>query len=216
LKTARALLPGLFLLAVLSCSSGGPWEPVVIDLSVTKTPTPAAAPTSASAAAAAVSPTPHAVPPSPVAPTATPVPAPAPPVVEATKAPAPAPAPASAPPAAKQPAVSAGTPESVAQAWIEAYNRRDLEALVSLFAPNAQIFEPPDRLRDSGAGQIRQACERRFASAGKTTLSAAGRIVEGNIVTQRETETGADGRVESAIVTREVRDGRIVRVWIAR
>jgi hypothetical protein len=214
LKTARALLPGLFLLAVLSCSSGGPWEPVVIDLSVTKTPTPAAAPTSASAAAAAVSPTPHAVPPSPVAPTATPVPAPAPPVVEATKAPAPAPA--SAPPAAKQPAVSAGTPESVAQAWIEAYNRRDLEALVSLFAPNAQIFEPPDRLRDSGAGQIRQACERRFASAGKTTLSAAGRIVEGNIVTQRETETGADGRVESAIVTREVRDGRIVRVWIAR
>ena len=88
--------------------------------------------------------------------------------------------------------------------------------LAALYASDAQIFDPPDRLRDSGRDQIRQTYARRFSSSPSARLSADGRMTEGNFVVERETETGAAGASQSAIVISEVRDGEIVRVWILR
>ena len=200
MKIVRLLAPGVVALACLSCKSGGAaWEPVVIDISASRTPspteTPAAVPTMTSAPAA----------PSPT-PTALPTPIPTAP-----------PAPASATPESPRPALAAvRAPESVAQSRIEAYNRHDLEGIAALYAQDARVFDPPDRLRDSGIEQIRQTYARRFSSAPRTKLAVAQRMTEGNFVVERETETGSDGRSASAIVISEIRDGKIVRVWILR
>lgn len=197
MKIVRLLAPGVVALACLSCKSGGAaWEPVVIDISATRTPSPTATPAAVltmTAAPAASSP----------APTAPPTPVPIPP-----------PAPASPVPESPRPALAAArTPESVAQSRIEAYNRRDIEALVGLYAPDARLYEPPDRLRDSGIEQIRQTFVRRFASAPGAKITVTQRMTQGNFVVDREVETGGTGQPESALVISEIREGKIVRVW---
>jgi hypothetical protein len=192
MKLLKASAPMLAALLLVGCHSGGAaWEPVVIDMSVTKTATPASA-------TAKAAPAPTATPaPSPAA-TAVPTPVPTPP--------APLPSPAAPPsPAAR-----------VAASRIDAFNRRDLEALAGLYASDAQVFDPPDRLRDSGRDQIRQTYARRFASTPQAKLSGDQRMAEGSFVVERETESGAEGRSQSAIVISEVREGKIVRVWILR
>ena len=197
MKIVRLLAPGVVALACLSCKSGGAaWEPVVIDISATRTPSPTATPAAVltvTAAPAASSP----------APTAQPTPIPTPP-----------PAPASPVPESPRPALAAArAPENVAQSRIEAYNRRDIEALVGLYAPDARLYEPPDRLRDSGIEQIRQTFVRRFASAPGAKITVTQRMTQGNFVVDREVETGGTGQPESALVISEIREGKIVRVW---
>ncbi len=194
MKTSKKWTPGLLALLILSCRTGGTdMQPIVIDLSATKTPPPAASPTPAA--------------------TATPIPSPP------TTAPAPPPAVArlAEPPAsARLGSSSRRAPEQVAQSRVEAYNRRDLERLIGLYAPEAQLYEPPDRLRDSGIEQIRQTYTRRFASAPGAKITVAQRMTEGNFVVDREVETGGSAQSEPALVISEIRDGKIVRVWTLR
>ena len=203
MKLLKASAPMLAALLLVGCHSGGAeWEPVVIDMSVTKTPTPASA-------TATAGPSPTATPSLAPRPAATPTPSPVP------TAPAPIASPATIPPPPPA-AASAPAPERVAASRIDAFNRRDLEALAGLYASDAQVFDPPDRLRDSGRDQIRQTYARRFSSAPRAHLSAAERMTEGNFVVERETESSAEERPRSAIVISEVREGKIVRLWILR
>lgn len=201
MKLLKACLPLVAVLLWASCQSGG-WQPVVLDLSAT-TPTPGAAETA----------TPSPRPPAPTATVAPPRPSPAAP-------PSPTPAPAPMQPQPVQPveirAPKPGSPEAVVQSRIDAYNSRDIEKLLSLYAADARIFDPPDRVRDTGAEQIRQTLVRRFASTQRTRIDSDARMTSGNFVVSRETETSPSGAVESSIVITEVLDGKIVRVWILR
>jgi hypothetical protein len=194
MKTSKQWTPGLLALLILSCrTTGTDMQPIVIDLSATKTPPPAASPTPAA--------------------TATPIPSPL------TTAPAPPPAVAGLaepPVSARLDSSSRRAPEQIAQNRVEAYNRRDLERLIGLYAPDAQLYEPPDRLRDSGIEQIRQTYTRRFASAPGAKITVAQRMTEGNFVVDREVETGGSAQSEPALVISEIRDGKIVRVWTLR
>lgn len=209
MKTLKALAPGIPLLVFLSCQSGGGGlEPIVIDLSAAKTHSPTTTPTATPTRAVALSTAPVVT----TTPTAAPHPVPAAP---STPAPAAEAAPVTSLPAPRL-AGASQTPEAVAQSRIEAYNKRDLDALAALYAADAQVFDPPDRLRDSGLDQIRQTYARRFSSLERMSLSAAARMSEGNFVVERETESGVDGSSRSAIVISEVRSGKIVRVWILR
>jgi len=197
LKACAALLPAL---PWLACHVGDV-QPIVIDMSgPTSTPTVLATRTVTPVPA---TPTPT---PPPPPPTATPVPR----VAESAPM-----QPAPAPPVEKR-AVAPGSPEAVAQARIDAYNSRDLESLVALYAADAKIFDPPDRLRDSGLEQVRQSYARRFASSEKTKLEAQDRMTQGNFVVERVTESGGRGAAESSIVISEILRGKIVRVWILR
>jgi hypothetical protein len=175
----------------LSCQTGGTdFQPIVIDLSA-RSPTPTAS---------------AAVP-------ASPPPTPTPPVRTAPSSPAVPGASAAGPAPAASPVSSA---EAVAGMRIDSYNQRSLDSLLSVYSPDARIFEPPDRLRDSGAEQIRQTFARRFSSPDWGRLEVTSRMVEGNYVVERETESRGEGRSRSAIVISEIRAGKIVNVWILR
>jgi len=208
MKIVRVWATLLAASAVLSCHTD--IQPIVLDFSATKTPNPAAVAPTPSA-----TPAPTAAPPTPTAPS-TSVPTPAATPVPARVPPAPANSAAPPPEIHGQAMAMNRTPERVIQDRIEAYNSGDLDGLVRLFAPDAQVFEPPDRLRDSGLDQIRQSYARRLASGSSSRLSSSGRLVEGNFVAERETESDAAGASRSAIVISEVRDGKIVRIWILR
>jgi hypothetical protein len=194
MKASMKSAPGLLAFLILSCRTGGTdIQPIVIDLSATKTPPPAASPTPAT--------------------TATPTPSP---LTAAPALPAAVARPAGPQASGRFDSSSRRAPEQVAQSRIEAYNRRDLESLIGLYAPDAQLYEPPDRLRDSGIEQIRQTFARRFASAPGAKITVDQRMTEGNFVVDREVETRGSAQPEPALVISEIRDGKIVRVWILR
>ncbi len=140
-------------------------------------------------------------------PTATPSPAPTarpspvPPVPTAEPAPAPA---ASA-------ASSHGDPVRTVEARIDAFNRGDLAALAGIYASDARIYDPPDRVRDAGADGIRAALSRELAASPGGPIAVRDRVTQGAFVVERESRGGS-----SALVVYDVRSGRIANVWILR
>ena len=106
---------------------------------------------------------------------------------------------------------SEDTPEAVVQRQLDAYNARDVVALLKTYAINAQQFEFPGKLLASGHAEIGSRMAVRFA---ETNLHAKllRREVVGHIVIDHEDVTRTfpegTGRVEM-IAIYEVRQGLI-------
>lgn len=106
-------------------------------------------------------------------------------------------------------------PAALVQAQLDAYNAHDVEALVAIYAADAQLFQHPDTLLASGAEAIRARFGARFDS-GKPRALLLHRIVCGDTVIDHETvhSTSPEGPVSVDMVAiYEVRDGRIARGW---
>ena len=107
------------------------------------------------------------------------------------------------------------TPEAVVQRQLDAYNARDVDALLAIYAGDAQLFEHPATLIASGPAALRE----RFAiRLQEPNLHAAllKRIVMGNIVIDHErvTRTFAEGTgTLELVMIYEVSNGRIARAW---
>ena len=181
----KKLISGVCLVLLVSCKTGGDFEPIEIDLSSRKTP--AATP--------------------PPGTTTTPPPS------SAATAPAPPPEASRPAPDGPDPKPRQTGPEEVVASRAEAYERGDIPALLALYAADAQIFDPPDRLRDSGLDQIRQSYARELVSSPGARATDSQRMSEGRYVVERERGAGAG---KPAIVIYEVRSGQITRTWILR
>ena len=103
------------------------------------------------------------------------------------------------------------TPESVVQRQLEAYNARDIDALMATYADDAQQFEYPVTLLTTGAAEVRERTAARFREA-NLHARLLRRIVMGQIVIDHEEVTRTfpegTGRIELVAIY-EVRDGRI-------
>jgi len=108
-----------------------------------------------------------------------------------------------------------GTPEAVVQRQLDAYNARNLDALLAIYAADAQLFEHPATLLARGTAQLRERFAARFQ---EPNLHAAlvNRIVLENFVFDHERVTRTfpegPGTVELVMIY-EVRHGRIARAW---
>ena len=108
-------------------------------------------------------------------------------------------------------------PETVVQRQLDAYNSRDVEAIVATYADDAQQFEHPSKLLASGAAQLRERFAARFQ---EPNLHAAllHRAVLGNVVIDHERVTRTfpegTGQIEMVAIY-EVQQGRIARAWFA-
>ena len=106
-------------------------------------------------------------------------------------------------------------PEAVVQRQLEAYNARDIEALMATYAEDAQQFEHPSKLLASGAAQLRERSIARFKEP-NLHASLVKRIVAGNVVVDHEkvTRTFPEGTGELELVAiYEVQNGRIAKAW---
>lgn len=186
---------GLGILVVVAATACNPQtgtvEPIVIDLShrePSATATPSATP----------------------APTRTPAP-----LAPAAGGAAGAPPPASAP--SESAAVSAAGPEQVVDRQLDAFNRHDLEAFLAAYAPGAVLYDHPDKVRQSGAGEIRKTYGALFGGNPMLQVTVSSRILQGPFVVDHETVTGVAGSPPSTqIVVYEVWDGKITRLWILK
>lgn len=106
-------------------------------------------------------------------------------------------------------------PELVVQRQLDAYNARDLDALLTIYAENAEMFEHPSKLLASGSAQLRQRLRVLINEPDLHALLRR-RIGMGNIVVDHEEVTRnfpeGKGSLE-LIMIYEVQSGRIVRAW---
>ena len=103
------------------------------------------------------------------------------------------------------------TPEDVVQRQLDAYNARDLPALLETYAPDALQFEHPARLVASGHAQIRERMAVRFQEP-NLHARLIQRAVMGSVVVDHEevTRTFAEGPGKIELVAiYEVHEGKI-------
>ena len=109
------------------------------------------------------------------------------------------------------PMTEAHDPAAVVQRQLDAYNARDLDAIVAVYAPDAQQFEHPGKLAASGADQIRQRMAQRFQEL-DLYAHLLQRVVMGNLVIDQElvTRNFAEGvGTVDVVAIYEVAGGRI-------
>ena len=111
--------------------------------------------------------------------------------------------------------ISPAAPEATVQRQLDAFNARDVAALLATYADDARLFEHPDKLLAHGAAALRERFTARFQ---ERNLHAAlhRRIVMGNFVFDHEvvTRTFPEGAgTLEVVMIYEVRDGRIANSW---
>jgi len=106
-------------------------------------------------------------------------------------------------------------PVSVVQRQLDAFNSRDIEALLATYAEDAQMFEHPSKLLARGSSAFRERYTARFQEA-KLYASLLSRIVMGNIVVDHEEVTRTfpegPGKIKLLMIY-EVQNGRIAKAW---
>jgi len=101
------------------------------------------------------------------------------------------------------------------QRQLDAFNARDIDALLAVYAEDARMFEHPSKLLASGAADFRERYAARFQERNLHAILLK-RIVMGNIVIDHEevarTFPEGPGRI-ALIMIYEVQNGRIARAW---
>jgi hypothetical protein len=106
-------------------------------------------------------------------------------------------------------------PAAVVQRQLDAYNARDIDALIATYAADAQLFEFPAKLLASGSAAIR---ERFLARFQEPNLHAAllNRTVMGQTVVDHEevsrTFPEGMGKIRLLMIY-EVQAGKIAKAW---
>ncbi len=112
--------------------------------------------------------------------------------------------------------IASSKPEEIVQKQLEAYNARDIEALLRIYADDAQMFEHPSRLLAAGSAELRERFLSRFK---EPDLYAAlrQRMVMGEMVVDHEqvTRNFPEGRGQIELVMiYQVQNGRIAKAWV--
>ena len=105
--------------------------------------------------------------------------------------------------------------EAVVQNQLEAFNARDIEALLAVYAEDAQLFEHPSTLLACGSAELRTRFSARFQEPNLHAVLLK-RIVSGATVIDHEivTRTFPEGVGEAELVMiYEVQESRIARAW---
>lgn len=102
-------------------------------------------------------------------------------------------------------------PSAVVQRQLDAYNARDVDALLATYARDARQYEHPGKLAASGEAEIRSRMALRFQEP-DLHARLLQRVVMGNVVIDHElvTRTFEEGKgTVDVVAIYEVVDGRI-------
>jgi len=110
------------------------------------------------------------------------------------------------------------TPEEAAQEQLEAYNARDLDAFLRLYAEDVVLMRlPGDEVMARGHEAMREIYGRLFEDSPDLCCRLLGRIVQGRFVVDHEAVAGVrGGDAVHAVAIYEVAGGLIRRVWFLK
>ena len=106
-------------------------------------------------------------------------------------------------------------PSSVVQRQLDAYNARDVDAILATYAADAQQFEFPAKLLASGTAELRKRFAARFQES-NLHARLLNRTVMGPIVIDHEevTRTFPEGPGKIQLIAiYEVQAGKIAKAW---
>lgn len=106
-------------------------------------------------------------------------------------------------------------PEVTVQRQLDAYNALDLDALMSVYADDIEVYEFPAKLLARGSASLRERLAQRFREP-NLHAKLLHRIVAGSTVIDHEcvTRTFPEGPGElDVVMIYEVAGGRIVKSW---
>ena len=110
---------------------------------------------------------------------------------------------------------SSSDPVAVVERHLVAYNARDIDTFMTFFAPDAELYEFPDKLLAKGTEAIRKRYTARFAEP-NLHADITQRIVVGNHVIDHEhiIRTFPEGTgTWEAVAISEVNGGVFTRMW---
>ena len=102
-------------------------------------------------------------------------------------------------------------PEVIVQRQLDAYNARDINAFINLYAEDVKIYRSSGELRTDGIDKMRNSYTDYFESTIDLNCVVKNRIVIGNKVIDEEYIT-ANGNSYSAVGIYEVENGKIAKV----
>ncbi len=106
-------------------------------------------------------------------------------------------------------------PELVAQKQLDAFNARDIETLLSIYALDAELFVHPTTLLASGRHELEKVFQARFSEPNLKAI-LINRIVCGNKVVDQErvvrTFPEGPGELELTMIY-EIQGEEIIRAW---
>jgi hypothetical protein len=108
------------------------------------------------------------------------------------------------------------SPEAVVQRQLDAYNAREVDALIAIYAADAQMFEHPAKLLAKGSTALRERFLVRFKEP-NLHAQLLQRVVMGNMVIDHErlTRTFPDGPGSAELVMiYQVENDRIANAWV--
>ena len=108
------------------------------------------------------------------------------------------------------------SPEAVVQRQLDAYNDRDIDALIAIYTADAQMFEHPAKPLAKGSTALRERFLVRFKEP-NLHAQLLKRVVMGNMVIDHErvTRTFPDGPGTAELVMiYQVENERIANAWV--
>jgi hypothetical protein len=113
--------------------------------------------------------------------------------------------------------IAPDTPEQIAQRQLNAYNAGNLDAFVSYYHPEVEVYNFPDQLNYKGRENMRPGYGGFFQANPNLHCELVNRIVIGNKVIDREHITGlSSGGTFDAVAIYEIEGGLIRKVFFLR
>ena len=103
------------------------------------------------------------------------------------------------------------TPEALVQRQLNAYNFRNLEAFLETYADDVELYRYPDTLLGKGKEAMRKNYGRMFENTPNLHCEIVGRIVQGNILIDKERVQFGDQILE-AVAIYHIENGKIKKV----
>lgn len=109
------------------------------------------------------------------------------------------------------------TPELLVQQQLNAYNARNIEAFLEPYSDDVEIYTFPNTLISKGKDEMRKSYTQMFAKMPNLHCELKGRIIQRNIVIDRESVSGmiSNTKVEATAVY-EIKNHKIIKVYFIR
>ncbi len=105
------------------------------------------------------------------------------------------------------------TPEQLAQAQLDAYNARNIDAFLEPYSDSVEIYMFPGKLMSKGKEAMRKEYGAMFQQVPNLHCTLVNRIVEGNTVIDHESVSGFGPQPLKAIAIYTIQKGKISKVY---
>lgn len=107
------------------------------------------------------------------------------------------------------------TPEDLAQRQLNAYNLRNIDAFLEPYADDVEVYQYPNTLQFKGKETMRKTYSQMFENTPNLHCELVGRIVQGNVVIDKERVQFGDSILE-AVAIYHIEYGKIKKVHFVK